>query len=75
MTDTPKEDEALEESSLLSHLLELRSRMLRAFAAVIVVFVCLVPFAKKLFAIVSQPLTNALPEGNTMIATQVASPF
>ena len=75
MTDTPKEEETLEESSLLSHLLELRSRMLWAFAAVMVVFICLVPFAKKLFAIVSQPLTNALPEGNTMIATQVASPF
>ncbi|MEM9171385.1 MAG: twin-arginine translocase subunit TatC [Pseudomonadota bacterium] len=66
-------DEELEEGSLLSHLLELRNRLMRAFGAVLVVFVCLVPFAQKLFTYVSLPLQKALPVGNTMIATDPAS--
>ncbi|MEM7765326.1 MAG: twin-arginine translocase subunit TatC [Pseudomonadota bacterium] len=72
MTDT-KEEEVLEEASLLSHLLELRNRLLRAFIAIIVCFVALVPFAQKLFTIVSLPLQQALPVENTMIATEPAS--
>ncbi|MEL6868512.1 MAG: twin-arginine translocase subunit TatC [Pseudomonadota bacterium] len=67
------DDEALEESSLLSHLLELRSRMLWAFGAIVVMFVALLPFAKKLFTLVALPLQRALPVGNTMIATEPAS--
>lgn len=68
-------EEKLEEQTLLEHLIELRGRLLKASAAIVVVFVCLVPFAGELFAIISAPLTAALPEGNTMIATQVASPL
>ncbi len=68
-------EEKLEEASLLSHLLELRTRLLKAFGSVIVVFIGLIPFAQKLFTVVSKPLTDALPAGNTMIATQVASPL
>lgn len=71
MTDT--EEEVLEESSLLSHLLELRTRLLKAFLAILVCFVGLLPFAKRLFTLVSLPLQNALPEGNSMIATEPAS--
>lgn len=69
------QEEQLEEASLLSHLLELRSRLLKAFSAVLVIFVCLIPFAKQLFAFAADPLLSALPEGNTMIATNVASPI
>ncbi|MEN7342341.1 MAG: twin-arginine translocase subunit TatC [Pseudomonadota bacterium] len=72
MTDQ-YEEEKLEESSLLSHLLELRSRLLKAFVAIIICFVLLVPFAQKLFTLVALPLQNALPIENTMIATEPAS--
>ncbi len=69
------EREELEESSLLSHLVELRSRLMKAAAAVAVIFVGLVPFAQEVFTLVAQPLMSKLPEGASMIATQVASPF
>ncbi|MEM8982174.1 MAG: twin-arginine translocase subunit TatC [Pseudomonadota bacterium] len=73
--DDDEQDEVLPEQTLLEHLIELRTRLLYAVGAVIGVFICLVPFASEIFALVSTPLTNALPEGNTMIATQVASPL
>ena len=72
-SDEPEEE--LEEATLISHLVELRSRLLRASLAVLVVFVCLVPFAQEIFTGVALPLMRQLPEGSTMIATQVASPF
>lgn len=59
----------------MSHLLELRSRLLKAFGAVIVVFLCLVAFTDQVFEAVARPLKAQLPEGATMIATQVTSPF
>jgi sec-independent protein translocase protein TatC len=74
MTDEQKE-EVLEEATLISHLVELRSRLLKATLAVLAVFICLVPFAQKIFTMVADPLMAKLPEGSTMIATQVASPF
>lgn len=69
------EAEKLAEGTLISHLVELRSRLLKAAAAVLVLFVCLVPFAERIFTVVATPLMDQLPEGATMIATQVASPF
>lgn len=69
------EDEKLAEGTLLSHLIELRSRLLKAAVAVLVLFVCLVPFAEVIFTLVAEPLMQQLPEGAEMIATQVASPF
>jgi len=74
-TDSSHADESLEESSLVSHLIELRNRMIRICLSVLAVFICLVPFAENIFTLVAQPLIDALPEGATMIATQVASPF
>ncbi|HJP38207.1 MAG: twin-arginine translocase subunit TatC [Gammaproteobacteria bacterium] len=68
-------EEQLEEGSLISHLIELRSRMVKASAAVLAIFICLVPFAQQIFTMVADPLIDQLPEGSTMIATQVASPF
>ena len=67
-------EEDLAEGSLLSHLVELRSRLLKVSAAVVVVFVGLLPFAKRIFEIVSAPLVKVLP-GGQMIATEVASPL
>jgi len=66
--------EDLSEGTLLSHLVELRGRLLKVAAAVVVVFVALLPFSRKIFSLVSEPLREVLP-GNAMIATQVASPL
>lgn len=60
---------------LISHLTELRDRLLRALLAVLVVFIGLVYFANDIYAFVSEPLVSQLPEGTSMIATDVASPF
>mgnify|MGYP001040369211 CR=1 FL=1 len=60
---------------LVAHLTELRDRLLRAILAVLVVFIGLFPFANEIYAFVSEPLRAILPEGATMIATEVASPF
>ncbi len=60
---------------LIGHLLELRSRLLRSITSVVVVFICLVYFSDVIYEFVSQPLVARLPEGATMIATDVASPF
>lgn len=60
---------------LMSHLIELRTRLLRAIGAVMVVFLCLIYFSGHIYEFVSAPLIDRLPEGATMIATDVASPF
>ena len=65
----------MQEETLLSHLIELRSRLLKAGSAVLLLFVVLIPFADEVFNRIALPLMNQLPEGSTMIATQVASPF
>lgn len=73
----PGEDqqETLAEGSLISHLVELRSRLMKAAAAILIIFICLVPFTQEIFTLIATPLMDKLPEGSTMIATQVASPF
>ena len=68
-------EEKLKEETLLSHLVELRSRLLKAGASILVVFLVLVPFSDFIFSSIALPLMEQLPEGSTMIATQVASPF
>ena len=60
---------------LVAHLTELRDKLLRAVLAVLLMFICLFPFANEIYAFVSEPLRAILPEGATMIATEVASPF
>ena len=70
-----QKDEELAEGTLVSHLVELRTRLIRSALAVLVIFVCLVPFAERVFTLIATPLMERLPEGATMIATQVASPF
>ncbi len=62
-------------SGLISHLIELRSRLIKMLVSVLVIFVMLSPFAQDIYHILAQPLLNALPDGANMIATDVASPF
>ena len=61
--------------SLVAHLTELRDRLLRAVLAILVGFIILFPFANDIYGFVSAPLRKLMPEGSTMIATGVASPF
>lgn len=68
------EDQDLAEGTLLSHLIELRSRLVKIMAAVLGLFVVLLPFAQRIFELVAQPLVAVLP-GQQMIATDVASPL
>ncbi len=60
---------------LVTHLLELRSRLLRAVAGLLLVLLAMLPFANKLYGWLAQPLLDKLPQGGQLIATQVASPF
>ena len=62
-------------NSLTSHLLELRNRLLIIISSVLICAVLLSPFANIIYSFLSQPLLNSLPEGSTMIAVDVASPF
>lgn len=63
------------EGTLVSHLLELRDRLLRSMIVVIVIFIVLAPFANELYVILASPLMTALPEGNSMISTEPHGPF
>ncbi len=64
-----------QEQSFLSHLIELRSRLLRAVAVVLLILIALIPLANNLYAWLAKPLLDHLPAGGAMIATDVASPF
>ena len=63
------------EQGFISHLLEFRNRLIRASAAVIVIFLCFMPFAADIFDLIAAPMMNALPAGSKMIATGVVTPF
>jgi sec-independent protein translocase protein TatC len=63
------------EQPFISHLVELRDRLLRMVLVVVVIFLGLTPFANWLFSRLAGPLTRHLPEGSSMIAIEVASPF
>jgi sec-independent protein translocase protein TatC len=64
-----------EAESFLSHLIELRDRLMRAMLAVLVVFLCLLPWAGTIYDFLAQPMMKALPPGTKMIATGVITPF
>lgn len=75
-TTISDQDESADEGQpLVAHLIELRGRVLRSLIAVIVIFLPLFYFANDIYGFVSEPLRAFLPEGATMIATEVASPF
>jgi sec-independent protein translocase protein TatC len=75
MSQSPREPEQLAEGTLISHLLELRTRLMRIAVSVVIVFVPLVFFANDLFTLVAKPLIEKLPEGTSLIATSVVAPF
>ncbi|WP_313080493.1 Sec-independent protein translocase subunit TatC [Atlantibacter sp.] len=60
---------------LISHLIELRKRLLNCVVAILAIFLALVYFANDIYQMVSAPLISQMPQGATMIATDVASPF
>ncbi len=63
------------QDTFISHLIELRDRLLRAILAVMIVFLCLFPWARELYALLAMPLIAALPAGGQMIATDVVGVF
>lgn len=73
MTEQPQQADS--HQPLVTHLTELRDRLLRSVLAILLVFLCLFAFANEIYAFVSEPLRSLLPEGTSMIATEVASPF
>jgi sec-independent protein translocase protein TatC len=70
-----EEPEKLAEGTLISHLLELRDRLIRALVAVALAFIPCMFYSNRIFAFVATPLEEKLPKGHKMIATTVMSPF
>ncbi|MEC9482704.1 MAG: twin-arginine translocase subunit TatC, partial [Halomonas sp.] len=80
MSDAPSPrnkapDENASQAPLIEHLIELRSRLMRAVIAIVVIFLGLYAFSNDIYTFVADPLMALLPEGSQMIATEVASPF
>jgi sec-independent protein translocase protein TatC len=63
------------QDTFISHLMELRDRLLRGLGALAIVLVCLLPWASELYDLLAHPMMRALPEGTKMIATGVITPF
>lgn len=61
--------------TFISHLIELRDRLLHIIAGVVVTFICLFPFANNIYTLLAHPLLSRLPRGGQMIATAVTTPF
>jgi sec-independent protein translocase protein TatC len=64
-----------EPDSFMSHLIELRDRLLRCVLALLLVFICLFPWARDLYALLAQPMIASMPTGGHLIATEVTAPF
>ncbi len=75
MAENKEQQEIDKEQSLMDHLLELRDRLLHMVLAILIVFVALFAFSEDIFTIAAQPLLGLMPEGTSMIATGVTSPF
>src|SRR5258706_10664329 len=63
------------EDTFISHLVELRSRVVKSAIAIVVIFLCLMPWAANIFDVLARPMMAALPSGSRMIATGVITPF
>ena len=74
-SNTGSTNTATRDMAFVDHLIELRDRLLRMLMVIALLFLCMFPFANELYTFVSEPLRVYLPEGSSMIATQVASPF
>jgi len=75
MSESETTEDTTTTGSLLSHLFELRDRVVRMLIAVLVIFLSLFYWANEIYSYLAAPLTRHLPEGSTMIAIDVASPF
>jgi sec-independent protein translocase protein TatC len=75
MSPSPGEPESLAEGTLISHLLELRDRLLRSVIVVAIAFAPLAWYQNQLFTLVAKPLIDKLPAGTSLIATSVVAPF
>jgi sec-independent protein translocase protein TatC len=75
MAGDQDKQEDLAEGTLMSHLLELRDRLLKGLLALMLAFVPCAIFANELYSTVAQPLLDKLPKGTTLIATNVVAPF
>ena len=64
-----------EQDSFISHLIELRERLMKAMGAVLLVFVCLMPWSGRIYDFLAKPMMATLPIGTKMIATGVVTPF
>lgn len=73
-TDTQTAAE-FKEQSLMDHLIELRNRLLHIVLSVLIIFLGLFAFSEEIFSFAADPLLQLMPEGTTMIATGVTSPF
>jgi sec-independent protein translocase protein TatC len=73
MTEQPNTSGS--EDTFISHLIELRSRLMKASVVVIILFVALMPWAGNIYDLLAYPMMVALPEGSKMIATGVVTPF
>ncbi|AWI75637.1 MAG: twin-arginine translocase subunit TatC [Azoarcus sp.] len=63
------------QETFIAHLVELRDRLLRAMVALVIVFICLMPWAGEIYDVLAKPMMDTLPEGTHMIATGVVTPF
>jgi sec-independent protein translocase protein TatC len=70
-----KKSEDLAEGTLMSHLLELRNRLMKAMLGLLVAFIPCAVYANELFTLIAQPLIDKLPKGTALIATGVVAPF
>ncbi len=75
MSEADKEPESLAEGTLISHLLELRDRLLKALLAIGICFIPCATYMNQMFTFVAKPLIAKLPAGATLIATSVVAPF
>lgn len=74
-TDSNVNKEENSQQSLIQHLMELRSCLLRALSGVLVIFMCLIWFRNDIYSFIAHPLLAALPAGSKLIATELVSPF
>ena len=76
MSDSqPSDDAVSKEEGFVTHLVELRDRLVKAAAALIIVFLGLVYWAPDIYTVLATPMINSLPVGTSMIATDVTAPF
>lgn len=70
-----EQQKAPEEDSFISHLVELRDRIVKATLAIVVIFLCMMPWSSQIYDFLASPMMAALPAGSKMIATGVITPF